>query len=125
MNREINLRAWDNIRKKIINPEEMEDNEIYHIGISYGKPFCARVYGDLTELELMQYTGLKDKNGIEIYEGDLVKWITGDSGEEEIGLIKWDSGYAGFGISGGHCLDFNHCIEVVGNIYENPELING
>jgi uncharacterized phage protein (TIGR01671 family) len=76
---------------------------------------------------LMQYTGLKDKNGREIYEGDI---ILGDSYGEYPLIIKWDNEYTGFYCHDpkGNEDDHLNMIEaangkIIGNIYENPELI--
>lgn len=74
-----------------------------------------------SEIELMQFTGLYDKNGKEIYEGDIIKWIDSD-GNERIDDVKW--------INGGLVLcNSNYTIghyantEIIGNIHENPELL--
>lgn len=61
-----------------------------------------------------QYTGLKDKNGIEIYEGDILKGGIYLSYE-----VKWDYEDCGWNISSG----VQHHYEVIGNIYENQELL--
>jgi uncharacterized phage protein (TIGR01671 family) len=77
---------------------------------------------ELNELRLMQYTGLKDKNGQEIYEGDVCK----DSEEHTIGRIKSHPGYFSFMgcVMGIDMLDQGNIqLEVIGNIYENPDLI--
>ena len=75
------------------------------------------------EETLGQYTGLKDKNGKEIYEGDIVKNALGD-----IGKIIYIDKYSAFIVKGwenGYKLWFEDNIEVIGNIYDNPELLKG
>ena len=80
--------------------------------------------------DLMQYTGLKDKNGVEIYEGDVVKgsYYAGyNIGIKRIiGNVSWTS--ASFKVTGikqyeGIRVGFDGSFEVIGNIYENPELL--
>jgi uncharacterized phage protein (TIGR01671 family) len=83
------------------------------------------------DYELMQFTGLLDKNGKEIYEGDIVKLGTIETEEEDrttfTERILFDKGqfrttHYGFPVHSWACND--KCfIEVIGNIYENPELL--
>lgn len=86
------------------------------------------IFGDGEQIEvdkktLCQFTGLKCMNDVDIYEGDLVEWVNGDTKKIDSGTIEWDETYAGFGITGGHCLDWNHMLNIIGNIHQNPELI--
>ena len=82
---------------------------------------------------LMQYTGLKDKNGVEIYEGDILDWGEFDAEcEGERAVIEWNDKNAGwmmqcytiYGGEGYSMLEYLYPDpEVIGNIYENPELL--
>ena len=86
------------------------------------------VRGQFGPVILLQYTGLHDRNGKEIYEGDICKM--GWEGHEIIAPMIWNSEKAQFGLdatvdfeSPEHIKDVPTRPEVIGNIYENPELL--
>lgn len=110
--RPIKFRAWDRLTKTMFEPMDLRS--------SY-----ARLNGFGSQgYELMQYTGLKDKNGKGIYEGDIVKASYRNTPQ----VVEWIAKYAGFSIGGAMPerpvnSDFTDW-EIIGNIYENPELLN-
>jgi len=110
MKREIKFRAWDDIEMVYISDLFwFEENHFSSVNDNLGH-------------KLMQYTGLKDKNGKEIYEGDIVKGDLGHVGTVEYNApsfeVRWNDGDC--------CKIFDAVhgvIEVIGNIYENPNLL--
>ena len=87
-------------------------------------------YAPLNRVILMQFTGLRDKNGKEIYEGDIVKATLRFFGivDQKCRVIFHNGS---FGLQYGYSIDYFKPlatwdgIEVIGNIYENPELLRG
>lgn len=125
MQREIKYRAWDKFRKRMYHVGSLHFDIAAGIAqVSINIPFeglCKEF--SFNDIELMQYTGLKDKNGVEIYEGDIVsdevfnyiiKWI-------DFGFWKVQIGQADKYKSGLHNMKY---YERAGNIYENPNLLD-
>lgn len=120
--REIKFRAWDYYSGMNYNPTVSDGTD----GGETSRVCLNSAIGDV-DFVLMQYTGLKDKNGKEIYEGDIVSDIHGG----DIRTITWHEKHCGFYASSSddghnnHMLsNANHNYIVVGNIYENKELLN-
>ena len=126
--REIKFRAWDTVGNQwlwITGFETAETSKsdgytldgIFHNGDYVGKE----------GIVLMQYTGLKDRHGQEIYEGDILR-------DDEMGLnvVRWEDGsfwlemfYEGGQSLMEHLSDYNEVCEVIGNVYEHPHLLKG
>ena len=82
----------------------------------------------VNENTLGQFTGLTDKNGVKIFEGDIVRY--GDTIHKVVFEQRNGTAYFGLVYSPIETLQFGHYqdlrqLEVIGNIYENPELIGG
>lgn len=135
--REIKFRAWDKEQKKFIgsNYSDNWSNEKNEWWADEGMMMLTGIE-DISKKEryvLQQYTGLLDKNGKEIYEGDILNSFYKFEGCNGVYLVKWHDDSCGFYPKkfGTHqqksvsisMLDLQRC-EVIGNIYENPELIN-
>ena len=110
-NREIKFRAWDKKEKHFVYFELFS-------GVNNHTP---PIYKDADLEYWQQYTGLKDKNSKEIYEGDILKK------DDNIFLNEWNNKEARFDrikISGSPEFDNVNTLEIIGNFYKNPELLN-
>lgn len=117
--REIKFRGWDGEVKRMWSWRELCNTH-----------FCASLYshGD-GSWEVMQYTGLHDKNGKEIYEGDIVSTFEPDEGSLFEEVVFENGTFKLRCMSDNTKINYplgslrSKYIEVIGNIYENPELI--
>lgn len=119
----LKFRCWDDIHREMIDLQEQDVNP-YNIS-------------DIPQNNLMQCTGLKDKNGKLVYEGDIVRIFNTKADFEEIRLVIFKDCAFQFNLPNSMVIDkplycwainyLNHYkhieIEIIGNIYENPELL--
>ena len=113
------FRAWDRIN------EEMIEN--IWIALEYGwlmmsdnDALCERERPEEGQIELEQYIGVKDKNGKEIYEGDILR-----SEEGEVGVVIWDEKYLMYDVDEYTNTSRKTLVksEIIGNIHENKDLL--
>lgn len=117
--KDIKFRAWDKLNKRM------------HYNVQ--DTFCVQGLGDCfgdilsspSKFEVMMYTGVTDDKDDEIYEDDIVAFeVIG--GTRGVGYVRWDYERAMFLIDGGDIAFFDDLenIQILGNTYENPELLN-
>lgn len=154
----LKFRAWDSYRKKIVTnfvlaptsptwaafpieqPDDKAHENLKEMELRKGYDFpCgdytltdwSNFYG-IEHYKVMQFSGLKDKNDREIYEGDIVDNVYIEGIQYPKGIVKFDSGCFVLVTKDKHikyepCLyeAWKEYIEVIGNIYENPEIMKG
>jgi len=146
MNREIKFRIWNKKKQTWIHGPG-EEVSLFGEMILLGGFLKGIPISEINDCVALQYTGIKDKNGGEVYNGDIViiqryftkPFINNDieieykfvEGEFLTGLVYWDTFGAKYLVDYSHIRyddieEFNkpsHRIEVIGNIYDNPELL--
>ena len=138
--REIKLRAWDSKEKEMLYSDKLMDFAQFicdktdegiscyaHRGTEWvdeGEECGERDIFDKLD-NIMQFTGLKDKNGVEIYEGDILRYF------EQLVVVEYNNDRFALRWLAKNCyyredLEYwatKQKIEVIGNIYQNPELL--
>lgn len=135
--REIKFRAWDKGNQEMVYSDKQLEDDYYVFTVTndgvcveaphYDPQSCTTHYLPV-ESEIMQYTGLKDRNGKEIYEGDFIRGHYGARGEIQEGPVYWCDEHLAWSHFGPlHAFDQRPSrapdILILGNIYENPELL--
>ena len=122
MNREIKFRIWLKEKRQMI--QDVHICPEYEWLVMSDNDALEEICYSVSEKELiwMQYTGLKDENGVEVYEGDKVMFDHEWTEPNEIGVITWNKDTASFQIKGhipSSSMKHLDRMKVIGNIYEN------
>jgi uncharacterized phage protein (TIGR01671 family) len=130
--REIKFRAWNKkeMNYKVLIGNLDPNDENYTAGsILVNNEWLQ--FDEHSDLQIMQYTGLRDKGGNEIFEGDIIGETRVGKNPEAIGRVVFDDDFltfvlektnGGFEYLGEYISDHRHD-EIIGNIFENPELL--
>lgn len=128
MNRKIKFRIWDNEDKKYLSLQDYQELGAIEVENDGALTLSPR-FRFLTSMMIMperfvpqQYTGLKDKNGVEVYEGDKVMFDYEWTKPDEIGVVTWNKDTASFQIKGhipSSSMKHLNRMKVIGNIYES------
>lgn len=139
--REIKFRAWDKKYKQMLTFQRMKDNQIFALNQGLD-PEQFIVLPKHENIELMQFTGIKNRKGEEIYEGDVVQRMCFDKNCQSIhiGVVEYSSIWCMFQINENNGMRFGSTynaplafgdpsqdmvfdITILGDIYQHPELL--
>ena len=117
--RQIKFRAWDGEKMS----EDWHLHDIWCAASGRGAPHPTLPFYNNPQTTIMQFTGLKDKNGKEIYEHDIIKMQSG-----KIKVVSYFDYIGSYGVGDSPNSEYYSHLdsltqEIIGNIYENPELL--
>lgn len=117
----IKFRAWDKVQKVMMVPRDMQTDSDGNIFYVEARSLDGEYdEGDLDVFELEQFTGLKDVNGKDIYEGDIVK---NERNESHIVSFILHAGCFAIGDYYFKSIGAGKILEIIGNVHANPELL--
>ena len=118
---DIKFRAWDSARMKMQTHSKWVEFKVSAQGVLSAENYNLK--GFTQKLPVMQFTGMQDPSGVDIYEGDIIDYGQGRFAE----IVKWKGRFTmkGINFSDGtpSCIVDFYTYPVIGNIHQNPELL--